>query len=840
MKNENNAAFRFKRPRLNDLFREASKYPLAMICAGTGFGKSSSVHDFLEDYKEASPIWIQISKNDNSGTRFWENFVHSMAQINQPLARALNKLGFPDTADKKNQYVSLVHTKASHVPRIIVLDDLHLIEDSSVLRLIEFAINSKPTKISVFIISRSTPHLNTASLISKDRQYNVNEKDLCFTESELAQFFSLLNITLRQETLREIMQDTGGWAFAINLIAHSYQKSPGYEGYVQNAMKANIFQLMEVEIWSGISERLRYFLLTLSLIENLSVDLISLLANGDESLIADLEKQSAYVRRDNYINAYLIHPLFLEFIRRKQNLLTEDQKRETWMKSAAWCDENGYHMDAFSYYDKSGDYEAITKKVASLNVQMSADMAEFALKLFDKAPEAVKYQTPLFPGMHIRLKLNMGQFNEDTIALAKSYADYYEARPDFPNHYIILSNVYFSWAFLVMFMCTYTDCYDFDIYFKKAGECFSKNPINTVGAYNLVPISAWASLVGVARAGAQEEYIGALSRSIPFASALGKGFFTGFDDLARGELCFYRGEFDEAEQYLKQSVTKAYRCDQFVTYNRALTYLMQLAIFRGDFTSAAAKLQEIEALLSEKDYGVRYTMYDIACGLYLLTLGRHEEIPEWLKGGFSSYKHPSFMENYANRVKTIYHYRTQQYKALLAFIGTEMEQTVLLGKIGLKVMQALSLYHLKKHREAITALTEAYYLAEPNKLIVLFTQFSKDMRILTAAALKDHSCTIPRVWLEEINRKSATYAKHLAHVISEYKKVNHITETIVFSPRETEILTDVSQGYSHSDIAAKRKLSVKKVKMIIAGIYDKAGAENLSDLVRIAVERKMV
>jgi ATP/maltotriose-dependent transcriptional regulator MalT len=267
---------------------------------------------------------------------------------------------------------------------------------------------------------------------------------------------------------------------------------------------------------------------------------------------------------------------------------------------------------------------------------------------------------------------------------------------------------------------------------------------------------------------------------------------------------------------------------------------MQLAIFRGDFISAAARLQEIEALLSEKDYGVRYIMYDIACGLYLMTLGRHEYIPEWLKGGFATYKHPSFIENYANRVKTIYHYRTQQYTALLAFIDSEMEQTVMFGKIGLKVMQALSLYQLKKHREAIAALTEAYNLAAPNRLTVLFTQFSKDMRTLCDAALKDNSCTIPHDWLEEVSRKSATYAKRQAHVIGEYKKANNIAEAIVFSPRESEILTDISQGFSRSEIAANRKLSIKTVKMVIANIYDKAGTENLSDLVRIAVDRKMV
>jgi ATP/maltotriose-dependent transcriptional regulator MalT len=113
------------------------------------------------------------------------------------------------------------------------------------------------------------------------------------------------------------MQDTDGWAFAINLIARSYQKAPGYDGYLRNAMKTDIFRLMEAEIWEGISKELQSFLICLSLIDHLSFDLIVLLAGRNKYLIAELEKQNAYIHKDGYINAYLIHPLFLEFLTAK-------------------------------------------------------------------------------------------------------------------------------------------------------------------------------------------------------------------------------------------------------------------------------------------------------------------------------------------------------------------------------------------------------------------------------------------------------------------------------------------------------------------------------------------
>jgi DNA-binding NarL/FixJ family response regulator len=55
-----------------------------------------------------------------------------------------------------------------------------------------------------------------------------------------------------------------------------------------------------------------------------------------------------------------------------------------------------------------------------------------------------------------------------------------------------------------------------------------------------------------------------------------------------------------------------------------------------------------------------------------------------------------------------------------------------------------------------------------------------------------------------------------------------------------EILTDLSHGLSRSEIAASRGLSINNVKMVINNVYEKLGVENLADLIRVAVERKLI
>ncbi|MCL2007519.1 MAG: hypothetical protein FWG77_05480, partial [Treponema sp.] len=379
--------FHLERPRLNQLFTEAAGYPLVLICAGAGYGKTSAVQDFLSSF-EGTTAWMQLSASDNVGVRFWENFIHTVSLVNSGFSKAAGTLAFPDSEEKFNTFKSIVQ---KYLPatekRVLVFDDVHILDDPTVIRFMERIILGFAQDTSIILISRSTPRLNLAAMVSKGRVFNISESDLCFTENEIAIYFRRLEITPQNGGLREIMQDTGGWAFALNLIARFFRKAPGYGGYIRNAMKTNIFQLMESEVWDGISQRVQSFMVRLSLIHHLSFELIELLAGEYEDLIEEMERQNAYLRRDNYINAYLIHPLFLEFLTTKQKHLLDEHTRETYEIAGEWCNKNGFKIDALSYYEKIGDYKTIISILYELPAQMPYDIAKYCMTIFDRAPE---------------------------------------------------------------------------------------------------------------------------------------------------------------------------------------------------------------------------------------------------------------------------------------------------------------------------------------------------------------------------------------------------------------------------------------------------------------------
>jgi LuxR family maltose regulon positive regulatory protein len=837
--NDNRDFLHFERLRLNQIFAEAVKYPLVVVCAGAGYGKTSAVRDFAQEY-QATTFWLQLSERDNFEARFWESYTHILAKVNAPLAKAITKMGFPDTKEKLNHYLSLLNDMVEKKRRIIVMDDFHYIEEPSVIKFVEECILFKmPPGTSVFLISRTIPDIKTNS-DNKKKIFTISEDELRFNDNELAQYFRSRNISLPHENLREIMQDTGGWAFAVNFIAQSFQKAPGYSGYVRNALRTNIFGIIETDIWKDISDRLQNLLLRLSLIDHLSIDLINQLAGGDADLIAEFEKLNAYLRRDNFINAYFIHPLFLEFLRTKQEgSLSEKHKKETYTISGDWCAQNGFKTDAVFYYEKTGNYQSILLILSGLTTQIPQDIAKYAAQILDRAPEDAFDNVEFLSDMHLRTYICQG-FLQKSLELVKHYeAKFLKLKNNDSIKNRTLTRLYICWTYIRCLMSVTDNVFDFDVYIEKACKYVHESDSGKLDIY--YP-GAWINFAGSPKKNCPDEFIAAIVRNqAHIQKSYMKGFMAGEVELARGELEFYRGDVSSAEPHIALAVKQARAEKQFGLMHRALLYTLRIAAAQGNFALMEQTLKETKAQLDEVDYLNRFMDYDISLSWYYFFLGLPEKAADWLKEDFLPYSHAASLENLGNQIISRFCYTTRDFSPLLMYIEEmKTRESFLFGRVEMLAMEACIHYKMKNKEKAFAAFEEAYKNAAPNELLMPFIEMGKDMRTLTSAMQKESKKVIPASWLEDLNHKAATYAKRRSHIIAEYMKTSGITDNVVMSPREAEILADLSHGLSRAEIAKARNLSTNTVKMVINNIRYKLGAENLADIIRIAVEKKLI
>ena len=252
-------------------------------------------------------------------------------------------------------------------------------------------------------------------------------------------------------------------------------------------------------------------------------------------------------------------------------------------------------------------------------------------------------------------------------------------------------------------------------------------------------------------------------------------------------------------------------------------------------------IKETKDQLDETEYYNRFMDYDISLSWYYCFLGLPEKAVDWAKEDFLPFRHPGFTENFMNQIKARYCYATRKFNELMVFINEmRKRESNLFERIELLAMEACIHYKMSNKKKAFSVFLEAYQNALPNGILIPFIELGKDMRTLTASALKETNCKIPGAWLELVYRKASSYSKRQAHISSEYKIVNSIAKDFALTQREMQILSDLSHGLTRAEIAANLGLSINTIKMIINKIYLKANAENLPDLLRIVLERKMI
>jgi LuxR family maltose regulon positive regulatory protein len=241
-------------------------------------------------------------------------------------------------------------------------------------------------------------------------------------------------------------------------------------------------------------------------------------------------------------------------------------------------------------------------------------------------------------------------------------------------------------------------------------------------------------------------------------------------------------------------------------------------------------------------YEARYITFDIVMGWYYSFLGQPQRVADWLKGKFAEESFAVYKANFGNLVKAKFDYFNKRYHELLTYLEREQKRggAVLFVQVVNKAQESVCHYQLKDKTAALLALREAYDLAASNALTMPFIELGKDMRTLTGTAMRDNTCDIPPQWLEMINRKAATYAKRLTFVISEYKKANNLENEAPLSSREMDILHDLSHGLSRPEIAVNHGLSINTVKMVLNAICTKLDADNVADVLRIALERQLI
>jgi len=679
-------------------------------------------------------------------------------------------------------------------------------------------------------------------------------------------------VNLSESMAADIYSYTEGWIFAIYLVGLAAQK-----GDMKNPLlsaKTDIFDLIEKEVFAAVSKELQNFLIRISIPDSIPSKLLRELAENDFSLISNVahvgnlqSKDSnmkqvfsfpssanhrppassrlsstddikTFIRYEPSSDSYRIHHLFREFLRGREDQLAESDIYNTHLTAAGWYSKNNYKFEAIYHYKKISRYNEIFDIIISIPGRVPHEEADALVELIEQAPADIINARPAIRVAKAGYLFNNNRLDEAKMELLRLREEF-EALPK--RDQTILGEVYLLLAVIYMVSSDYA----FEELFIKADE---RLPGGSKLVDHRTGIAEGINSCSIKNpsAGELKRYQDALFRAAPYAARAMNGCGYGLEYLNAAESGLYTGELNAAEKYAYEAI---YRSRQYLQYDieyMANFVLVRIFTAKGSYEKTNGILNQMKTQLETLQHAECIALYDVISGWFYMKLGKTEHVPKWIRHEEKTRKMLAPVvvgREYLVRSDCLL--AEERYYELLAF----MEQTdkkyeargILFALIQNKITRAIVHHYIGNHRESIQFLNEAYELSHPNSLVMQYIEYGNKMRTLIHSARRNKSCTIPKDYLDNIYTKSSSYAKMLSQLVSAYNtahKTDDINQ-INLSKRESEVLEYLNRGMTRKEMAANCYISLSTVNSMLKNLYDKLGASNAAEAVRIAQEKKL-
>ena len=358
------------RPRLIQHLNEGMQEKLTCICAPAGFGKSSLLSEWCAWYgeqTEQAPLiaWISLDSGDNDPVRFLSYVLAAIERLYPGVgdfARSL--LISRDQAAMQLILTTLINTLLTVSGKtILILDDYHLITNSSIHESLTFLLEHQPPKLNLVIASRSEPPLALSRLRSRGQLTEVRTDDLRFTLAETVAFLKeAAGLAISEEDAALLEERTEGWVVGLHLAALSLRGRPDSRAFLAAFAGSHryILDYLSEEVLGQQVEAVRDFLLHTSVLERLSGPLCDAVTGQRQSqlLLEQLEQANLFlVPLDDERVWYRYHHLLSDVLRHQlqhsQSHLIPDLHR----RAATWFEQYGFVAEAISHALAASDFE---------------------------------------------------------------------------------------------------------------------------------------------------------------------------------------------------------------------------------------------------------------------------------------------------------------------------------------------------------------------------------------------------------------------------------------------------------------------------------------------------
>ena len=208
------------RPRLLELLAENARRPLTLVSAAAGYGKTTLVTRWLQDL-ETTSVWLQLGEEDNNLRTF---LCYLVAAIRDRFPEAcpetmsfLHATQLPRCSVLADVLTN--ELDAIEQPFVLVLDDYHLLTDTSVHALLDSVLQYPPRSLHLVLVTRHDPPISLTSIRARGWLTEIRQEELRFSRPEVkAVLQQLADVSVSDSALDHLETEMEGWIVGLHLV----------------------------------------------------------------------------------------------------------------------------------------------------------------------------------------------------------------------------------------------------------------------------------------------------------------------------------------------------------------------------------------------------------------------------------------------------------------------------------------------------------------------------------------------------------------------------------------------------------------------------------------------
>ena len=855
------------RPRQNYIIRKklfgslsrCANMGVIFVRGGAGTGKTTLISSFIKETGLKNTCWLSLDKSDTNVYTFWLYFTAAVNTVLKDDGGDFLELmrSNLDASNMEKLLTILINRLCGKEDYYIVLDDVHCIKDSALIRTFEFFIKSMPENFHIFMLSREDPPVYLGPLAVSGRLLYIDDRQMLLSPDESKTFLKqTLGISSNDEKISRISDYAEGWIGGLQLAAAAEAVGGKTDAFFR-AGGGIAAEYLTREVYESLDPKEQEFLIYTGYLSYFDSGVCSNIfddfhVNDFRSMIKKLGAKNLFlICVDEENGIYRYHNILSEYLSQRFAEFPEETKEACITRSATAFEKRGDCEEAMRLYCMDGDYKNVMR-VARLmggSIESWSYLEEIPAGVIttdtDLAIQNFMYDIGNFH-MERAQKIFETLKERCTDTALSSLIDvvsvyFYKFVTGFPEYKVFTAEQIDSLNIspetkAIILMENSVALMEHSKY-EKAEECIQRAEKTEVSGNVFIR----ASILGEKAQVCEEtgrlneslscyDEIMCLTKSSKIMEGLSINFYIGLTGVY-----FRRMEISKAEEILSRSSelfenkrVNLPSLDVTLSFHRA-----ELKFLSGD---AAAGLAFVDGILEEYPEINTATLGRLIWELDCAGLLTRELSDRFLKDFEISGQHTAQPAFRLIRAKLLFG-RGETEKALketdeiLTFSRSHKNRLRLVDSGLLKAFMLSKLpNHDEKKREIKNLFREAIHFSYENRYIMPFYIYrSAFLPLLRGLAAQDTVTS-------GLSRSEEAFAKDAANICSECSDVpKKSAETL--SVRELDVLNELAKGITNREIAENLCISQATVKTHVLNIFGKLGVS--SRMVAVEKGRKL-